>query len=247
MARRLRISRGGVAYHVINRAVGRSMLFEHELDLAAFEKALAQACEQYPSIRLLSYVVMHNHWHLVLWPAAVGVLSPFMQWLSVTHMRRWHAHHHSVGTGPIYQGRFKSFPIQEDHHLIRVCRYVERNPVRAGLVDRAQNWQHGSLSQRLLSAPPSWLLPPEDWPVRLPPDWPDRVNRVETAAELAALHRSVNRGQPYGDADWQGRTARRLGLQSSLRDPWRPKATKRPAATAKGQTRTERDEAPAES
>ena len=47
------------------------------------------------------------------------------QWLTVTHVRRWHQHHHTGGTGPIYQGRFKSFPIQADDHYFTVCRYVE--------------------------------------------------------------------------------------------------------------------------
>ena len=80
---------------------------------------------------------MPNHWHFVLWPQGDGDLSEFMRWLTVTHTQRWHAAHHTAGTGPLYQGRFKSFPIQADDHLLTVLRYVERNALRANLVERA--------------------------------------------------------------------------------------------------------------
>ncbi len=76
-----------------------------------------------------------EHWHLVLWPRADGHLSEFMRWLSVTHTQRWHAAHHTSGKGALYQGRFKSFPIQEDEHLLTVSRYVERNALR-------RSWSH---------------------------------------------------------------------------------------------------------
>ena len=54
---------------------------------------------------------------------------------------RYHAHRHSTGKGHLYQGRFKSFPIQDDEHFLVVCRYVERNALRAGLVDHAEQWR----------------------------------------------------------------------------------------------------------
>jgi putative transposase len=63
-----------------------------------------------------------NHWHLLLWPLQDSDLSRFMDWLSLTHTQRWHAHYHNVGTGHLYQGRFKSFPVQEDDHFYTVCR-----------------------------------------------------------------------------------------------------------------------------
>src|SRR5436305_82424 len=88
---------------------------------------------------------MPNHWHLVLEPHEDGELSRFVGWLSLTHTQRWHAHRRSAGTGHVYQGRFKSFPIQDDEHFLTVCRYVERNALRAHLVKRAENWRWGSL------------------------------------------------------------------------------------------------------
>ena len=96
MARRLRVSAGGIVYHVINRRVGRAAIFRHSADYSAFVKILQDACRRF-SMRLICYCLMPNHWHLVLWPRHDGDLSRFMQWLTVTHTRRWHAHRRSVG------------------------------------------------------------------------------------------------------------------------------------------------------
>src|SRR5205823_2191462 len=110
-------------------------------DFAAFVKLLREAGERTP-VRLLAYCLMPNHFHLVLWPRADGDLSDYMRWLLTAHVRRYHQHYHS--SGHVYQGRFRSFPIQEDDHLLTVLRYAERNPVRAGLVERAQDWRWSS-------------------------------------------------------------------------------------------------------
>ena len=149
-----------------------------------------------------------------------------MQWLTTTHMHRWHAHRGTRGTGPVYQGRFKSFLIQNDRHFLIVCRYVERNPLRSKLVDRAEDWPWSSLGRRRRAGPASpWLVAMRAWPVAPPRNWRAFVNRPETEAELDALRRSVARGAPYGELSWQRRTATRLKLESSLRPPWRPKRT----------------------
>lgn len=230
MARRLRVVRDGGVYHVLNRRVGRLPLFEADGDFDAFEHVLAAAQARTPSVRVLAYVLMGNHWHLLLWPRRGGDLAAFMQWLTVTHMRRWHAHRGSAGEGPVYQGRFKSFPVQGDAHLPVVARYVERNALRGGLVRRAEDWRWSSLWRRHRRVATPWLTPPADWPAPPPADYLAWVNRAETPAELEALHRSVRRGVPFGSAPWVTRTANALGLQSTLRDPWRPR--KRPAKSA---------------
>src|ERR1041385_1414085 len=140
MPRVARKAPGGVVYHVLNRANGRLRLFKKEDDFLAFEKVLLSAWERVP-IRILGWCVMPNHWHLVLWPAKDGQVTAFMRWLTLTHAQRWKHAHDAVGHGHLYQGRFKSFPIQEDGHLLTVLRYVERNPLRAGLVSSAQDWR----------------------------------------------------------------------------------------------------------
>jgi putative transposase len=219
MPRRLRVSTGGFAYHVLNRAVARERIFRTAKDYEAFEKVLGEAKARLP-MRLVAWCVMPNHWHLVLWPRVDGDLSEFMRWLSVTHTQRWHAAHHTSGTGPLYQGRFKSFPIQEDDHLLTVVRYVERNALRAKLVESAEAWRWCSLPRRL-DGDASKLL--DDGPVPLPRDWRRRVQSPQTEGELAALRRSVVRGAPFGEASWQERTAKRLHLQSTLRARGRPR------------------------
>ena len=184
-------------------------------------KVLSQAVER-SEMRLLAYCLMPNHWHLVVWPRKDGELSQFIGWLTLTHTQRWHAHRHSTGSGHVYQGRFKSFPIQEDVHLYTVARYVERNALRANLVRRAEHWRWGSLSRWLGGCKEHRALLAA-WPVSRKSNWVDYVNAPQTEAELAAVRRSVQRGSPFGDESWSEKAVRRLGLESTLRPQGRPK------------------------
>jgi putative transposase len=218
MPRRLRVSSGGYAYHVLNRAVGRMRIFGKQRDFEAFEEVIGEAKARLP-MRVLAWCVLSNHWHFLLWPRGDGDLSEFMRWLTVTHTQRWHAAHRTAGTGPLYQGRFKSFPIEEDDHLWSVLRYVERNPLRASLVEEAADWRWSSLWHRLRGNKAGLL---DDGPVALPSRWRQHVQTPQTEAELAALRRSVARGTPFGESSWQERTAKRLNLQSTLRARGRP-------------------------
>jgi putative transposase len=212
---------GGEIFHVLNRASSRVTLFEDDEDYAAFERVLAEAVER-TNMRLLAYCLMPNHWHVVLWPREDGDLSGFTGWLTLTHTRRWHAHRHSTGSGHVYQGRFKSFPVQDDGHVETVCRYVERNPLRANLVARAEEWRWSSLHRRIhATADEDAML--SEWPIERRPDWVEHVNEPMNAAELEALRLSSRRGRPFGDETWSERVVRRLSLQSTLRPRGRPR------------------------
>ena len=225
MPRRHREATGGIVYHVLNRGVGRMDLFEDGADYQAFERVLVQATMRL-DCRVLCYCLMPNHWHLCLWPRDDGDLSEFMRWLTVTHTQRWHAHHHSAGTGPIYQGRFKSFPVQSDSHFLGVARYIERNAMRAGLVSRAEDWQWSSLWRRRHgSAKDRALL--HRWPVQMPRQWLRRVNQPETRQELDALRCCAKRGQPFGGDQWRTQMVTTLGLASSMNPIGRPKKKSR--------------------
>ena len=215
MGRPLRPTSADVVYHVLNRANARRTLFEDDGDYAAFERVLMQACERV-SMRLLAYCVMPNHWHLVVWPRRDGDLSRFMNWLTLTHTQRWHQHRHSVGEGHVYQGRFKSFPVETNEYLLTVCRYVERNPVRAGLVERAAQW-------RWSSAGPRGSVPLHAWPMERPADWPDWVNEGEATEQLSAVRKSVTKGQPFGSALWVEQMVTHWNLGATLRERGRPK------------------------
>src|SRR3954468_2853359 len=146
MPRIARVAVGGIIQHVLNRGNGRMKLFHKDADYAAFVNLLADAAERVPGVRLLAYCLMPNHWHLVLWPRQRGELSKYMAWLSNTHVRRWRQHWHSVGQGHVYQGRYKSFLVQDKAYFLALARYVEANPRRAKLVHRAQDWAWSSLA-----------------------------------------------------------------------------------------------------
>jgi putative transposase len=210
-----------MVYHVLNRAVARLPLFEKPADYEAFVRVLGETLDEFP-MRILAFVLMPNHWHFVLWPEGDDHLTNFCRWLTHTHSMRWHAHYHTSGTGHIYQGRFKAFAVEDDDHLYAVCRYVERNPLRANLVGAAEQWRWSSLWRRLHGdEQPRALLSP--WPLPLPPDWVRHVNTPQSEAELDALRTSVQRGCPFGSPDWQKATASRLGLSHTLRPRGRPK------------------------
>ncbi len=223
MPRRPRLAAGEIAYHVLNRRVGRLPLFETPADYAAFEKILAEAVAA-TRVRIPAYCLMPTHWHLLLWPRRDGELSAVLRWITVTHTQRWHAHHKTAGTGPVYQGRFKSFPVQTDAHFLTVARYVERNALRAKLVQGAEDWQWGSLWRRTQgdATAAAWL---SDWPMDRPWDWVARVNRPQGAAELEAIRTSVQRGRPFGDEGWVRRMVKRFGMDSTLRPRGRPKGS----------------------
>jgi putative transposase len=140
--------------------------------------------------------------------------------LALTHTQRWRAHSPNFGMGHLYQGRFKSFVVQKDEPYVRVCRYVEGNALRAGLVQRAEEWRFGSLWRRGRSG--DGLVELTEGPVALPEGWIEEVNRPHSEPELAALRRSVQRGQPYGEESWVRRVAGRMGLESTLRPRGRP-------------------------
>jgi len=192
-------------------------VFRKEDDFRAFVKLMLDANQRLP-MRLTGYCLMPNHFHLLLWPYNDGDLSRWMQWLLTAHVRRYHCHYH--GSGHVWQGRFKAFPIEQDDHYLTVLRYVERNPLRADLVQSAQDWNWSSLS-RTKDASPDGLLHPG--PVGKGSQWTRHVNGVETESELERLRRSVNRGAPFGTVEWAQNAAELLGLESSLRPRGRPR------------------------
>lgn len=209
-----RIPRGqvaGHAYHVLNRGNGGATVFHKEGDYTACLDLLAPAKAKYP-VKLFGVCLMPNHFHLVVQPATEAALCSFMQWWMTSHVRRYHRHYRSHGH--VWQGRFKSFPIQQDSHLLTVLRYVLRNPVRAGLVEHAMDWPWSSLRFPHLSAPP---------PLAVPTDWLPWIDQPLFDHELTTLRTCVNRQQPFGTTDWQTVTATTLGLESTLRQRGRPK------------------------
>jgi putative transposase len=161
---------------------------------------------------------MPNHVHLVVRPNGSDDIARWTQWLFSTHARHYHAKHQT--TGHVWQGRFKSFLIQDDHYLLTVLRYVERNALSAKLVNSAEDWAWGSLNWRRRSTSPMELTSP---PLALPKWWTDFVNQPQTAAEVEAIRTSLHRQRPFGDPVWVKRKACEYGLEQSLINVGRPR------------------------
>ena len=220
MPRTARQCPGGYAYHVWNRGAGRLRLFKKDEDYLAFERILIEAHARHP-LDLLDWCLMPNHWHFVVRPRRDGQVTAFFRWLTHTHAMRCITHRRILGMGPLYQGRFKTLPVQEDTHLPSLLRYVQRNPVRAKLVPRAADWpwtgewvrRHGSAELKAILAA---------WPLDRPRGWSRWVDQPQTPAETEALRTCIRRSRPLGDSVWTPRTAAHLKLAWTLHPVGRP-------------------------
>ena len=222
MPRRLTEGTAGLVFHVINRGVRRLRLFEHDGDYRAWLGAFAEAQGRVP-IDVFAYCVMPNHFHLVLRPKRDGDLAEFMRLGTVTHSMRWHRYRGTGGTGAVYQGRYRAFPVQTERYFFNVCRYVESNPLRASLVTQAEDWSWSSLSARCKNR---HVLAVCEWPILPPPDWLSLVNDIPGLPEIDAIRRAIAKNRPLGDPDWSLAAARSLGLSKGLRPPGRPPKTR---------------------
>ena len=220
MPRPLRSDFADITYHVINRANARLQIFSSPKEYSQFEDVLSEARERV-DMRIYAYVIMPNHWHLIVSPREDGVLTQFMAWLTMTHTQRWHRDHQSVGTGHLYQGRYKSFPIDTDEYFLTACRYVEQNPLRAQLVQRAEEWMWGSLWRREYGSEQKKSLL-STWSTQPQSSYLDWVNEQESDGRLESLRTCVNRGQPFGSEAWTDSITKRFGLESTFRSIGRP-------------------------
>ncbi len=193
----------GLPFHVLNRGARKLTIFESDADYRAFLLCLSQSLARYP-LRLFAYCLMPNHVHLVAMPLQDGQLSAFMKHLLGTHAHRWRRYRKSAGEGAVYQGRFRAFPIQADAHFYAVCRYVERNALRAGLVERAEDWPWSSLCGL---GGFGQMVELAEWPVPKPQDWLARVNELPPTAEVLAVRAAGQRERPFGAEPWAIGTA----------------------------------------
>jgi len=217
MPRGLRVIAANECYHVINRGNQKARVFHSSADYAAFLEYMREAQDRL-ELPVLAACLMPNHVHLVVRPRSDGDLAPWVSWLFTTHVRR---HHRKYGTtGRLWQGRYKACLIQQDHHLLTVLRYVERNALAAKLVNRAEEWRWGSLNWRNSDFAPLALT---SVPIDLPKWWIEFVNQPMTAAELLAVRESVNRQRPFGAPEWVHSAAINSGMEQSLAALGRPR------------------------
>lgn len=218
MVRVARVAVGGVCYHVLNRGNDRKTIFHTASDFEEFLLILAAARMRYP-VEIFAFCLMPNHFHFVVRPRDHDTLARWVHWLLTTHAQ---AHRRSYETaGHLWQGRFKTFPIEHDHHLLTVIRYVERNALRAKLVTRAEAWRWGSLSERLDARRTNKLL--DEVPCALPRDWCAEVNAVEAESTLRSVRGCVDSGRPFGSREWIQGAQTELGVQFRSRPRGRPR------------------------
>jgi putative transposase len=210
----------GECYHVLNRANRKAEVFHEAADYFAFLRLIEKVQER-TAIPLIAACLMPNHVHLVVRPKGDGDLTRWMQWLFTTHARHYHEKYGT--TGHVWQGRYKHFPVQRDHHLLTLIRYVERNALRARLVARAEDWPWGSLHWRVHGRS---VLPLTESPTPLPSAWTEFVNQPHTAVELESIRTSVNRQRPFGEESWVSKAAGSGERQQSLINVGRPRRSR---------------------
>jgi len=210
---------GGYIYHILNRGNGRQDIFHKDGDYQSFINLIKESKTKY-SIKIFAYCIMPNHFHLVVEPEKGEDLSKWMQWLMTSHVRRYHRHYNS--SGHIWQGRYKSFIVQNNEYLLMVLRYVENNPVRKGLVKMAKDWPWSSHKERIYKN--ENII--SDSPINLPENWEEYVNKPLINNELEMLRHSVARQMPYGENDWRIKICKDLGLESTIRPIGRPRKDK---------------------
>lgn len=221
MPRRKRITKGGIVYHAMNRANGRLGIFKKPLDFIAFENILAEGIERF-EMRVCGYCIMSNHWHMLLWPPEDDTMPRFMHWITVTHARRWHMAHGTTGIGHIYQSRYKSFPVQSNGRYLKVLRYIEANPLAAGMVQAAGEWPWSSFACRFggdIDKP----FKLDAGPLPVPKNWKEIVNQKFEQEESAEIGNCIKKGCPFGEEEWKMETAKELNLESTLRKAGRPR------------------------
>lgn len=222
MPRGARVAVGGMVYHVLNRGNNRGTIFHKSADFDAFVDLLFEGKKQ-ANVELFSFCLMRNHFHLALRPAGDADLARFLSWITNTHVKRYRAHYPDT-SGHLYQGRYKSFPVEADEHFLILCRYIEANPFRAQLIKDATNWRWSSACDD-----PGWdyarLL--TEWPVDRPRNWSALLNAPMREPHLKQIRTSIARDRPLGTEHWVQRVCRRLRLPSTIRPIGRPKKVAR--------------------
>ena len=189
----------GHAYHLLNRGNRKQAIFHKAEDYQAFLAILAEGSKRF-DMPLCALCVMKNHFHIVVWPDCAKSISAYMHWVLNVHVHRYHLHYSLKGLGHLYQDRYKAFPIQDYRHLFTVMRYVEANPLRARLVDAAEQWRWSSMSLRSV---PEWKqLLTNGGKLTLPDDWTAIVNDVIPGEDLQAVRMCTRRNDPFGDPEW---------------------------------------------
>lgn len=222
MPRTPRVDIRGEIYHVINRTNGRFRMFTSDREYCLFEKIVIEGQELF-DMKILAYVFMPNHWHFMLQPKNDGDLSKFMHQITNTHTRKVHAFTETEGNGHLYQGRYKSFLVSNDTYAWTLLRYIERNPVRAGLTEDPFLWRWGSAHVRVHMPASDTHIILSDLPSGLPQEYLSFIREKEKPETLERIRLSVKRECPYGVDSWVSQMIEQHKLEATIRNRGRPK------------------------
>jgi putative transposase len=225
MPRVARIVLPGLPHHVTQRGNNRQDVFFVEDDRRVYLTLLGQNAARY-GLQVLGYCLMTNHVHLVAVPSAEGSLAKAMgrtNFIYTQYVNRLHGR-----SGHLWQNRFFSCALDEAGVWLALA-YVDRNPVRAGLVRQAWEWPWSSAAAHLGQTDPAGLIDPALWQrTAAAVDYPALVARAEEEGQIRRLRRSTHTGRPLGDASFLDRLEAALGNRLRPLPIGRPKTGRRP-------------------
>lgn len=221
MARQPRLDISDQIFHVINRSNARWEIFKNEKDFQGVLKSLLETLELIP-IDIFSFCLMSNHWHFIVKPRTNGDMGRFFGKFTQKSTQRWHTRHGTVGTGHLFQGRFKSFLVEKDDYFLQLAKYVEANALRAKMVKNAEDWPWSSLYLRLRNPElGKKILTP--WPIDMPKNYLSLVNQPLPKTQLIHIRTSIEKSRPFGSESWISRQVNKYDLGYTLRSAGRPK------------------------
>ncbi len=198
MARLPRVVVVDVPHHVTQRGNARQVILTNDADRVTYLELLRQYSELY-SLSLLGYCLMSNHVHLIVVPHTDNAMAQTFKHAHGRYASYCNARHSS--SGHVWQGRFYSCPL-DDSHLWAALRYVELNPVRARMIQAAEQWRWSSAAAHC-SATSDVLLEMERWRRRwTEADWVNYLAAGESSADLTALRRCTYSGRPLGTPEF---------------------------------------------
>jgi putative transposase len=226
MPRSARLTVPGLPHHVTHRGNHRQSVFFSDRDHRLYLRYLAAACAA-TGTSVWGWCLMPNHVHLVLVPSVESGLSAVLHRTQGRYTRAINAR--EKWDGQLWQGRFASF-VMDERHLLACARYVDLNPVRAGLVERASDWPWSS-ARAHLGGPPDPLTDPgpllERWP-----DWRSILEAGDDPRSLEAIRERERSGRPLGSKAFIARLAKAAGRE--LEPPRRVRKPARPPGAAPG-------------
>jgi putative transposase len=226
MSRSARLVVPGYPHHIVHRGHNRRVIFERLADHAAYLEDLRELKTQY-GVKIYAYCLMSNHVHLLLVPETADGLAQVMKRVAGRHALRLNGRNEH--TGALWQGRYYSSVVDRDAYFLTCCRYIELNPVRAGLASDPVDYPWSSCRFRRGERAPAWLdldplflamgnTPAERWAC-----YRELLDQRVADDQRELIREAVHRGQLTGGPDF---SAKLLGITGRLverRGPGRPR------------------------